>query len=303
MQNCIDGESLWQWYQQAQTVLETGAINPEERSLFLGELDWLMTTISSVDRLSLRLNTYRGQSQLILKKSLDELSHVWQKRVQDRVPLQYLIGEVTWRDFKVRVAPGVLIPRPETELLIDLALQVAPCPRSVPQQWADLGTGSGAIAIGLARVFPDASVHAVDISSQAIQIAQQNAQQLNLGQRIQFYEGRWLEPLANLGYPLQGIVSNPPYIPSSLVPMLQPEVSRYEPHLALDGGEDGLNAIREIVKMAPDYLQPGGGLLMEMMMGQAETVYHLLDEQRAYQGLQLHRDLAGIERFMLAFRR
>jgi release factor glutamine methyltransferase len=251
----------------------------------------------------LRLKTYRNQPQLTIKKSLTELSDLWRDRLTHRVPLQYLLGEVTWRDFTIRVVPGVLIPRPETELLIDLAQQAAPCSQNTLQQWADLGTGSGAIALGLARTFPNAMIYAVDISVQALHIAQQNAQSLGLGERIQFYEGRWLEPLAALEHPLHGIISNPPYIPSQQVLTLQPEVSRHEPHLALDGGKDGLTAIREIAERAPDYLRPGGVLLMEMMSGQAETVYQIMDEQRAYQDLQIHRDLAGIERFILAFRR
>lgn len=303
MQNCIDGESLWEWYQWAQAAIESELTNPEERSLFLNELDWLITTISSVDRLSLRLKTYRNQPQLTIKKSLTELSDLWRSRLSHRIPLQYLLGEVTWRDFTIRVVPGVLIPRPETELLIDLAQQAAPCSQNTLQQWADLGTGSGAIALGLARTFPNAMIYAVDISVQALHIAQQNAQSLGLGERIQFYEGRWLEPLIAVEHSLHGIVSNPPYIPSQQVLTLQPEVSRHEPHLALDGGKDGLTAIREIAERAPDYLRPGGVLLMEMMSGQAETVYQIMDKQRAYQDLQIHRDLAGIERFILAFRR
>lgn len=303
MQSCIDGEALWQWYQWAQGAIDTEIHNPKERSLFLTELDWLITTVSSVDRLALRLTTYRSQSSLRINKPLAELSQLWQNRLTHRVPLQYLLGEVTWRDFTVRVAPGVLIPRPETELLIDLAQQVTPCPQDMPQQWADLGTGSGAIALGLARIFPEAIIHAVDISPEAIEIARGNAQQLGLAPRIRFYQGRWLEPLVGIGLPLQGIVSNPPYIPSPLVPTLQPEVCLHEPHLALDGGEDGLVAIREIAKMAPEYLQPGGVLLMEMMQGQAQTVYQILTEHGAYQDLQIRPDLAGIDRFILAFRR
>jgi release factor glutamine methyltransferase len=303
MQNCIDGKSLWEWYEWAQAAIESEMTSPEDRTLLLNELDWLITTVSSVDRLSLRLKTYRSQPQLTVKKSLTELSVLWRNRLTHRTPLQYLLGEVTWRDFTIQVAPGVLIPRPETELLIDLAQQAAPCSRDAQQQWADLGTGSGAIALGLARMFPKAVIHALDISPQAIQIAQQNAQNLGLEERIQFYEGRWLEPLAGLENLLQGVISNPPYIPSAMVPTLQPEVSHHEPYLALDGGEDGLDAIREIVTKAPNYLQPGGVLLIEIMSGQAETVYQIMDKQRTYRDLQLHRDLAGIERFILAFRR
>jgi release factor glutamine methyltransferase len=303
MQNCIDGRSLWEWYKWAQAAIESEMTDLEDRTLLINELDWLITTVSSVDRLSLRLKTYRSQPQLTVKKSLTELSVLWRDRLTHRIPLQYLLGEVAWRDFTIQVAPGVLIPRPETELLIDLAQQAAPCARDAQQQWADLGTGSGAIALGLARTFPNTIIHAVDISPQALRIAQQNAQSLGLEERLQFYEGRWLEPLGALGHSLHGIVSNPPYIPSQQVLTLQPEVSRHEPHLALDGGENGLTAIHEIAERAPDYLRPGGMLLMEMMSGQAEAVYQIMDEQRAYRDLQIHQDLAGIERFILAFRR
>lgn len=168
--------------------------------------------------------------------------------------------------------------------------------------WADLGTGSGAIAIGLATAFPAARIHAVDYSAAALTIAQSNAQQLDLTDRIQFYEGSWLQPLEHLKGRLSGIVANPPYIPSGMVPALQPEVARHEPHLALDGGADGLNCLRHLVATAPDYLQTGGIWLVEMMAGQAIAVADLLHQQGSYCQIQIHPDLAGIDRFALAYR-
>jgi release factor glutamine methyltransferase len=119
---------------------------------------------------------------------------------------------------------------------------------------------------------------------------------------IQFYEGSWLQPLAHLKGQLSGMVANPPYIPSAMVPALQPEVARHEPHLALDGGIDGLDCLRHLVTTAPDYLQSGGIWLVETMAGQANTVVALLEQQGSYHQMQIHSDLAGIDRFVLAYR-
>jgi len=165
-----------------------------------------------------------------------------------------------------------------------------------------LGTGSGAIAIGLASVFPSAKIHAVDRSASALAIAQSNAQNLGYGDRIQFYLGDWWEPLASLEGQVSGMVSNPPYIPSSLIPQLQPEVANHEPHSALDGGDDGLDCICHLVATAPNYLRSGGVWLIELMAGQAEAVCELLWQQGNYIDVRVYADLAGIERFALAYR-
>jgi release factor glutamine methyltransferase len=203
------------------------------------------------------------------------------------------------------VSPAVLIPRPETEDLVDLA--VAAAKNSWVTQlerghWADLGTGSGAIAIGVADTFPAAMIHAVDYSFEALAIAHKNAQQLGFADRIHFYQGSWWEPLFSLKEQISGMVSNPPYIPSSLVSQLQPEVAKHEPHLALDGGADGLDCIRHLIETSPAYLRPGGVWLIEMMAGQAPTVAELLQNQGSYCKIQIHTDLAGIERFASAYR-
>jgi release factor glutamine methyltransferase len=311
MKTSIEGESLWQWYLWASEKISMAMLPLAEQANLRNELIWVLTTVSSVDRLALRLETYRSCLDITLTQSLTDLSDLWQKRIDERVPLQYLLGQATWRDFTVSVAPGVLIPRPETELIIDLVREATPVPWEAPQRWADLGTGSGAIALGLARLFPKATIYAVDLSPAALQIAAQNARSLGVISQIHFSEGKWLAPLAKFrqslasvtAEQLHGIVSNPPYIPSALVPTLQPEVCHHEPWLALDGGDDGLDAIRDIAQAAPDYLMPNGVLIMEMMIGQAATAYEILDSQNAYQEIQIHPDLAGIERFIQARRR
>jgi len=231
------------------------------------------------------------------------LTQLWQQRLQKRIPVQYLVGIAPWRNFSLKVAPGVLIPRPETELLIDLVLE------AIKQNlhsdiasghWVDLGTGSGAIAIGLAQVLTKATIHAVDISSDALEIAKQNAIDLGIANRIQFYQGSWWSPLEHLKGQVSGMVSNPPYIPTDLIATLQPEVAQHEPYLALDGGSDGLECIRHLIDTAPDYLRPGGIWLIEMMTGQGEQAVELLKESRCYEKIQIFPDLAGIERFAMA---
>jgi release factor glutamine methyltransferase len=167
----------------------------------------------------------------------------------------------------------------------------------------DLGTGSGAIAIGLACALTNARVYAVDCSSEALAVARLNAENLGFGSRVNFYQGLWWEPLAFLKGQVSGMVSNPPYVPSSTVLTLQPEVVQHEPHLALDGGFDGLDCIRHLVETAPDYLESGGVWLVEMMAGQAEAVADMLESHGSYGKVQIFSDLAGIDRFALAYRR
>lgn len=293
---CVSGQALWRWRITARQQAIAAQVPVDE-------VDWLLQDLAGLDRLSLRLETFKDRAEMRLVRSLSELTVLWQQRLHDRVPVQYLTGIAPWRQFLLNVSPAVLIPRPETECLIDLAIAaVRPSPKLTDGHWVDLGTGSGAIAIGLACAFPDATIHAVDYSAAALAIAQSNAQQLQLDDRIQFYEGSWLEPLEHLKGQVSGIVSNPPYIPSEMVPALQPEVARHEPHLALDGGADGLDCIRQLVAAAPDYLQSGGVWLVEMMAGQANDVSALLQQQGSYRQIQIYPDFAGIERFALAYR-
>jgi release factor glutamine methyltransferase len=291
--NSISGQDLHSWYQQAKQAAIANQIDPDE-------VDWLIQTITDLNSLSLRLGTWQNQPQIRSDKSVSELTILWQQRLQERLPVQYLLETVFWRRFQLKVTPAVLIPRPETELIIDIALAnnlIAGADR----HWVDLGTGSGAIAIGLADVFPAATIHAVDLSADALKIAQENASSVNLN-NIHFYQGSWWSPLSSLQGKTTGMISNPPYIPSSQIPRLQPEVAQHEPRLALDGGDDGLNDIRYLVKTAPQYLVSGGIWLIELMVGQADTVVALLKQQGEYYDIKIFHDLAGIERFVLAYR-
>jgi release factor glutamine methyltransferase len=292
----VSGHDLWQWWMQA----KQGAI---AAAVPLVELDWLMQELCGLDRLTLRLETFRHRAHIPLAYSLDDLDRLWASRLRDRTPVQYLAGRVTWRGQALRVSPAVLIPRPETEELIDHVLAaIAVKPGLAYGPWADLGTGSGAIALGLATVLPQATIYAVDTSLAALAIAQGNGQAQGLADRIHYCHGSWFAALPPEALPLSGMVSNPPYIPTDTIPTLQPEVRHHEPHLALDGGPDGLDSLRHLVTTAPTYLKPGGLWLVELMDGQGSAVIDLLERNGHYSNITLYPDLAGRERAVLAYR-
>lgn len=294
----ISGQQLYLWRHNALQTAIAAEVSP-------AEVDWLLQEVAGLDSLALRLESFKERSQIELKKPLPVLTQLWQRRLQERLPVQYLVGVTPWRHFSLKVSPNVLIPRPETEYLIDLAVKAVkenPALKISSGHWVDLGTGSGAIALGLAAALTNAAIHAVDCSRAALAIAQENAAALGFAERIKFYLGSWWSPLEALKGQVSGMVSNPPYIPTALVSELQPEVVNHEPHLALDGGRDGLDHIRHLVKTSPDYLHPGGIWLIEMMAGQAETVAQMLHQQGSYKNIQVFSDLAGIDRFALAYR-
>ncbi|HEY9691561.1 MAG TPA: peptide chain release factor N(5)-glutamine methyltransferase [Oculatellaceae cyanobacterium] len=293
----VSGVELWQWFKQARLAAVVADIP-------ISEVDWLLQEVAGLDKLALRLESFKDQLEIPLSMPFSKLATLWQQRVDARMPVQYLTGVAPWRNFLLSVSSAVLIPRPETECLIELAVAaVEKSPKlKLAGCWADLGTGSGAIALGLADSMPAAQIHAVDYSAAALEIASYNAQKLGFEDQIQFHQGSWWEPLNSLKGQFSGMVSNPPYIPSTLIPQLQPEVAWHEPHLALNGGSDGLDYIRHLIEVSPVYLRPGGIWLIEMMAGQAPVVAELLREQGNYCNIQIFSDLAGIERFALAYR-
>jgi release factor glutamine methyltransferase len=289
----IAGRQLWQWYKWAVELAR-------EHDIPAYEVDWLLQTVANLDRLTLRLKSIADERSVNIALPLDRLSDLWRDRINDRRPVQYLVGKTYWRDFELIVSPAVLIPRPETELIIDIAL-AASSPLQQQGMWVDLGTGSGAISIGLAAALPAATIYAVDCSDDALEIARINANRYQpLCHKINFIQGNWWSSLGHLRGKVAGMISNPPYIPSATVLQLQPEVVNHEPHLALDGGDDGLAAIRILVETAPEYLRPGGLWLVEMMAGQGDAVRELLIAQGSYTNIEIVNDLAGLDRFVLA---
>jgi release factor glutamine methyltransferase len=215
-----------------------------------------------------------------------------------REPMAYIleVQEFWGRDFQV--AAGVLIPRPETELLIEEALAWASEQDAVqPLRVADIGTGSGCLAITIALEVPRAIVHATDISSAALAMAHFNADRL--GATVRLHSGALLSEVPT---PLDLIVSNPPYVARADYLGLQPEVRAFEPESALVAGDDGLTVIRELVSAAGAALRPGGRLLMEIGYGQDEAVAHLMRSRPDLDLLRIRRDLQGIPRAVVAAR-
>ncbi|CAO5031094.1 peptide chain release factor N(5)-glutamine methyltransferase [Microcystis aeruginosa] len=289
----ISGQELSQWRQQAIADLQRSQLSAKEVDIFL-------QAVTDLDNLSLRLQSFREREKIPLSYSWSEITERWQKRLQARVPLQYLLESVVWRNFTLKVSPGVLIPRPETELLIDIVGETVRGDEG--GIWVDLGTGSGAIAIGLASILTKAEIYAVDYSPTALAIAKENIINTGFADRIILKQGSWWTPLEKWKGQIRGMVSNPPYIPSAEILDLQIEVREHEPRLALDGGEDGLTALRYLVATAPDYLRSGGLWLVEMRAGQGEKVAQMLENQGNYRQIQIINDLAGFDRFVLAER-
>jgi release factor glutamine methyltransferase len=293
----ISGATLTQWRQRARGQAIAAGIEPVE-------VDWFLLYCSQVDKLHLRLGTLDPLAEVALTLPWEELQTLWQRRLEQRVPLQYLLGRVPWRNFLLRVRAGVLIPRPETEQIIDIVQQqTASSPLLQSGIWVDLGTGSGAIALGLAEILPAASIYGIDCSPLALAIAQDNAQCYDPQGRVQWRQGHWWEPLAQHQGQIAGLLSNPPYIPQADLAYLPPEVRDHEPHLALDGGLDGLDCLRYLVASAPIYLSPGAIWLVEVMQGQAPLVEELLYRQGDYENIEIYKDWRGNQRFVLARRR
>jgi release factor glutamine methyltransferase len=221
-----------------------------------------------------------------------------------REPLQYIIGKQEFWGLEFRVTPDVLIPRPETELIIESALAIAR-DRHGPLTIIDLCTGSGCIAVSLAKELPSAQIIATDTSEKALGVARTNARAQNVAERIRFFEGDLFEPLETLAVHgrVDIIVTNPPYIRAGDLNTLQAEVRDYEPETALIAGPDGTEVHRRIIGAAPHYLKPRGILIMEMGMGQSGALAAMIREQEQYGSFEVLKDLAGIERVLVARKR
>lgn len=263
------------------------------------DLDWLLAMAAGLDWSMLQRLRLEPQRSVALRCPLAHLEALWQRHRREAVPLQYLVGLCPWRDLELAVAPGVLIPRQETELLVELAQA---CSRGEPSgPWADLGTGSGCLALALARLWPGHAGLAVDASPQALAQAQANLQRGGVAERVQLLQGSWWEPLRPWWGELALVVANPPYIPTAVWMELDPLVKHHEPRQALDGGADGLTAIRAIAAGATTALAPGGWLLLEHHHDQSGAVLRLLAEAGLHQATA-HADLEGIRRFATARR-
>lgn len=253
----------------------------------------LLCHVLKVERLYLIVN----KDRIITNEEAFEYNKMIEKRL-DGVPVQYIICNQEFMGLDFYVEEGVLIPRPDTEILIEKILDSID--QSEKYNIVDIGTGSGAITVSLARFIKNAYVYSIDISKKALGIAMKNADIHGVTSKISFLNGSLFEPLENID--IKGkvdiLVSNPPYIPSSEIEGLQIEVAKYEPRIALDGGADGLDFYRDIVDNAPEYLRVGGMLALEVGHDQARKVADLMKEKSRYVDIQITKDLAGIERIV-----
>lgn len=254
-----------------------------------------------------RIDLYTQHEGIIGEKQRARYKMLVQRRAK-REPLQYIIGETEFFGLTIQVTPDVLIPRPETEVLVELAIKcVGAALRGRPDeehpqreiQILDIGTGSGCIAIALAKNLPSARVVATDISKEALTVAGKNGTLQKLSSRIKLVLtdlAPW-KSFEAAGQKFDLILSNPPYIATGEFPTLQPEVRDFEPRIALEGGKDGLDFYRRIAEDAPRFLAPGGGLFLEVGETQAAIVSELLEKRGL--ACQIKMDLTGINRIVI----
>ncbi len=255
------------------------------------DAEWLLADLLGVARGALHLASNHAVDPSLARRYATAVA-----RRARREPLQRVLGWEDFRGLRLEVADGVLVPRPETESLVELALDLLPRDGRSRLLVVDVGTGSGCIACAIAGPRPDVDVVATDVCVRALTIARRNAGRLGLASRVRFVAGDLLTVVGEGRADL--VVSNPPYLPTGLLPTLMPEVRDHEPRSALDGGADGLRSLVRLGAQASAVLRPGGGFVVETAGGtQAETVAELL-RAGGFTDVRVHRDLPGVDRFV-----
>jgi release factor glutamine methyltransferase len=272
-------------------ALEVGAAALRDAGIAQARVDaeWLLAEVLGVSRSRLVLH-----GQQVLEPAAAERYVQGLRRRLAREPLQHILGTQPFRELSLAVGPDALVPRPETELLAGWAIELlagTPAPLAI-----DVGTGSGCIACAVAAEHPGARVVAVEVSRGAVQLARDNVVRLGLAGRVTVEESDLFSALPPMRADL--VVANPPYLPGGLLDSLAPEVSRYDPRLALDGGADGLDLIGRLVDEAPRWLAPGGWLVLETAGG--EQIPEVVARMKAagFARVETRPDLAGVVRFV-----
>lgn len=257
----------------------------------MNESELLFTELLNCDRASLYLN----RDSILNKEKLFSVSSALKRRIKGE-PIQYIIGKTEFMGLEFKVTLDVLIPRPETEILVEAAIKIT---RLIGEKVRilDLGTGSGCIAVSLAKLLPKAKVTATDISPEALKVALENARANNVD--IDFFQGDLFGTcnLTPITYDL--IISNPPYIRSSEIKKLQPEV-RYEPPIALDGGKEGLDFYKRIINDAPRYLKKKGFLILEIGFDQKDDLKKNLQNSGYFEIIEVIKDYNNLDRVIIA---
>lgn len=286
---------------EARKLLGTSGIEDAGR-----EAELIISYCLGIDRLTL----YRD-NPWIPRDLISRIDGLLQRRTK-REPLQYILGHMEFYGLKIRIGSGVLIPRPETELLVEEAIKILKSkminthlPPHPPLgkggqgggSILDLCTGTGCLALALAKEFPEAQVYGTDTSEIAIGYAKENAR-INGIKNVTFLKGSLFEPVREFLVTFDLIISNPPYIRKNDIKSLQPEIKDWEPLEALDGGENGLDYYRAITPEAKNYLKEGGYLMFELGNNQADAVRKMA-EDAGFINISLIKDYAGIERILI----
>ncbi|MFA5157262.1 MAG: peptide chain release factor N(5)-glutamine methyltransferase [Candidatus Omnitrophota bacterium] len=254
----------------------------------MNEAEVLFSSVLNRSRMSL----YIDRDKLLTKDESGAIAAALKRRISGE-PLEYILGKTEFMGLEFKVSPAVLIPRPETEILVETVLSCCiggPCLKIL-----DLGTGSGCIAVSLAKFLPDAEITAVDISKEALAIAAENARLNNT--KVNFMRSDLFSALPSSKYDV--IVSNPPYVSSGEITGLQPEL-KHEPFIALAGGSDGLDFYRHIINVAPDHLEPAGLLIMEIGFGQRRDIEGLIKGSKKFEVMKIVKDYNNIDRVIAA---
>ena len=257
----------------------------------------LLDCVGGISNSDLNLSRIKSRDNLYLKKNLSHLESLWDDHLLNSSPIQYLCGITFWRDLKLEVTDKILIPRPETELIVDIVFKIF-AKKSQKLFFAELGTGSGAISIALALAYPLWDGIATDIDQDVLEIANKNYMNCSDKSNLKFSCGHWWNPLESLKGKIDLAISNPPYIPKETYEKLPEEVKNFEPKIALLGGEDGLKHIREIIQKAPFFLREKGWLILENHFDQGEKVKQLLIKNK-FKSVEIVNDLSGVGRFTI----
>ena len=260
--------------------------------------EWLLSNATGLSRVEIYTNFDRP----LTPDELDLMRAGVRRRAAGE-PLQYVTGEMPFRHIVLRCEQGVLIPRPETEILVDAALEGVDASDDDMPRVLEVGVGTGCISCSIAGERKDAIVIGTDVSSQAVALARRNGEALGLGGRVDVVE---CDLVSGVPEELMGgfavLVSNPPYIPSDVVPTLPVEVQGFEPGLALDGGPDGLDVFRRLLEVAPEVLAPGGMFCVELFEDNVYAAAELVRAQQGWTQVEVREDLTHRPRILVARR-
>jgi len=243
-----------------------------------------------------RIDLYLRYDQPLSRQELATFKTLIKRRVK-REPVAYIIGNKEFWSLDLDVTKDVLIPRPDTECLVEQALLYVPG-KDLNAVWniLELGTGSGAIIVSMATQHPQHRYFASDRSEKAVLVAEGNAEKNLLYGAILFFVGDWFCPIKNNISKFDMIVSNPPYIPTHVIAGLEPEIAFYEPRIALDGGKDGLDSLRLIINQAPSFLKPAGYLILEIGYDQKQKISKIVNHCGKYESVHIVKDYGGHDR-------